>query len=88
MIFGNHDYYDETISRFVNSFPKNVYVFKNNNLNFYELKNINTRIYGMSWTEKFNSNKKFKVELDPNFYNVFLIHEDLDNNENFYLKII
>lgn len=86
MIFGNHDYYDETISRFVNSFPKNVYVFKNNNLNFYELKNINTRIYGMSWTEKFNSNKKFKVELDPNFYNVFLIHEDLDNNENFYLK--
>ena len=74
--FGNHDYLSEDNLFLKVSLPENLYIFKNE-LNYFELSELNTRIYGISY-DSYNFKKDFsQVKLDKNFINIGLFHSDL-----------
>ena len=74
--FGNHDYLsDDNLFLKVN-LPENLYIFKNE-LDYFELSELKTRIYGISY-DSFAFNKDFDdIRLDENFINIGLFHSDL-----------
>ncbi|OLR64085.1 serine/threonine protein phosphatase [Peptoniphilus porci] len=76
MVFGNHDYLSKDNLFLKVDLPENLYIF-NSELDFYELKDLNTRIYGISY-DSYKFKKDFSdVKLDKNFINIGLFHSDL-----------
>lgn len=84
LVFGNHDYLSKDNLFLKVNLPENLYIFKNE-LDFYELSDLNTRIYGISY-DNYNFKKDFsQVKLDKNFINIGLFHSDL--NDERYLPL-
>ena len=76
VVFGNHDYLSSDNLFLKVDLPENLYIFKSD-LDFYELSDLNTRIYGISY-DNYNFKKDFRsVKLDKNFINIGLFHSDL-----------
>lgn len=76
LVFGNHDYFSSDNLFLKVNLPENLYIFKNE-LDFYELSDLKTRIYGISY-DNYNFKKDFsQVKLDKNFINIGLFHSDL-----------
>ncbi|NMW84853.1 DNA repair exonuclease [Peptoniphilus sp. AGMB00490] len=76
LVFGNHDYLSKDNLFLKVDLPENLYIF-NSELDFYELKDLNTRIYGISY-DSYKFKKDFSdVKLDKNFINIGLFHSDL-----------
>ncbi|MDD7352198.1 MAG: DNA repair exonuclease [Peptoniphilaceae bacterium] len=79
VVFGNHDYLSSDNLFLKVDLPENLYIF-NSELDFYELKDLNTRIYGISY-DNYNFKKDFSsVKLDKNFINIGLFHSDLKDD--------
>lgn len=76
LVFGNHDYLSKDNLFLKVRLPENLYIFKNE-LDFYELSDLKTRIYGISY-DNFSFKKDFsQVKLDKSFINIGLFHSDL-----------
>lgn len=74
--FGNHDYLSEDNLFLKVDLPENLYIFKNN-LDYFELSELKTRIYGISY-DSYAFNKNFgDLDLDEEFINIGLFHSDL-----------
>ena len=79
VVFGNHDYLAKDNLFLKVDLPENLYIFKDE-LNFYELKELNTRVYGISYNN-YNFRKEFQeINLDKSFINIGLFHSDLCDN--------
>lgn len=74
--FGNHDYLSEDNLFLKVDLPENLYIFKNN-LDYFELSELKTRIYGISY-DSYSFNRNFgDLDLDEEFINIGLFHSDL-----------
>ena len=74
--FGNHDYLSEDNLFLKVDLPENLYIFKNN-LDYFELSELKTRIYGISYNS-YAFNRNFgDLDLDEEFINIGLFHSDL-----------
>lgn len=74
--FGNHDYLSEDNLFLKIDLPENLYIFKNN-LDYFELSELKTRIYGISY-DSYAFNRNFgDLDLDEEFINIGLFHSDL-----------
>lgn len=74
--FGNHDYLSEDNLFLKVDLPENLYIFKNN-LDYFELSELKTRIYGISY-DSYAFNRNFgDLALDEEFINIGLFHSDL-----------
>lgn len=74
--FGNHDYLSEDNLFLKVDIPENLYIFKND-LDYFELSKLKTRIYGISY-DSYAFNRTFgDIDLDENFINIGLFHSDL-----------
>ncbi|QQE47273.1 Nuclease sbcCD subunit D [Peptoniphilus harei] len=74
--FGNHDYLSEDNLFLKVDLPENLYIFKNN-LDYFELSELKTRIYGISY-DSYAFNRNFgDLDLDEEFINIGLFHSDL-----------
>lgn len=82
--FGNHDYLSEDNLFLKVDLPENLYIFKNE-LDYFELRDLKTRIYGISY-DSFSFKRNFdEIILDDNFINIGLFHSDL--NDERYLPL-
>lgn len=76
IVFGNHDYLSEDNLFLKVNLPENLYIFSNE-LDYFELSELKTRIYGISY-DSFAFKKDFNdIKLDQNFINIGLFHSDL-----------
>lgn len=77
---GNHDpsYSYEGLN-----LVSNIKVFKKDNLRYFEYPQLRTRVYGLAWEKSFYKPRELKVDLDENFYNVLMVHGDLDNQSTY-----
>lgn len=74
--FGNHDYLSEDNLFLKVDLPENLYIFKND-LDYFELSELKTRIYGISY-DSYAFNRNFgDLDLDEEFINIGLFHSDL-----------
>lgn len=74
--FGNHDYLSEDNLFLKVDLPENLYIFKND-LDYFELSELKTRIYGISY-DSYAFNRNFgDLDLDEKFINIGLFHSDL-----------
>ena len=87
IVAGNHDPYTETSVYSNYNFGDNVYVF-GGELSCVELKSLNLRIYGSSFTEKYCEESQLKnVLCDPSFDNILLMHGDANKIKSVYNPI-
>lgn len=76
LVFGNHDYLSKDNLFLKVDLPENLYIFRNE-LNYFEISDLKTRIYGISY-DNFSFKKDFKdLNLDKDFINIGLFHSDL-----------
>lgn len=76
LVFGNHDYLSKDNLFLKVDLPENLYIFKNE-LDYFEISDLKTRIYGISY-DNFSFKKDFKdLNLDKDFINIGLFHSDL-----------
>lgn len=86
LAFGNHDYLSDDNLFLKVDLPKNLYIFKNE-LHYFELSELNTRIYGISY-DNYSFKRDFKeLDLDENFINIGLLHSDLKDERYLPLDI-
>lgn len=73
---GNHDFYNK--SSFIN-FPENVYLFKNNHIEKFEIPQLNLCVYGASFVSRYQKESMLKgfAALDKNKINIMLMHGDV-----------
>ena len=76
IVFGNHDYLSSDNLFLKVDLPENLYIFKSE-LDFFELKELNTRIYGISYDNYSFKRDFYNVKLDKKFINIGLFHSDL-----------
>jgi len=84
VVFGNHDYIsnDNVFNKI--ELPDNLYIFSSN-FSFYQIDELNTRVYGVSYNN-YNFKKDFIIPgLDKNFNNIGIFHTDL--NDERYMKM-
>lgn len=74
--FGNHDYLSEDNLFLKVDLPENLYIFKNE-LDYFELSELNTRIYGISYDSFSFKIDLNDIKLDEKFINIGLFHSDL-----------
>lgn len=74
--FGNHDYLSEDNLFLKVNLPENLYIFKNE-LDYFELSELNTRIYGISYDSFSFKIDLNDIKLDEKFINIGLFHSDL-----------
>ena len=76
LVFGNHDYLSKDNLFLKVDLPENLYIFRNE-LDYFEISDLKTRIYGISY-DNFSFKKDFKdLNLDKDFINIGLFHSDL-----------
>lgn len=84
---GNHDPYTSDSVYNITKWPDNIYIFNNKKLNFIEIPEFSTRIYGSGFNSIYESKGLFKLDniLDDNYINICIMHGDmLGSQENLY----
>ena len=85
-VSGNHDYFDSYNSLFLENSPENFHVFGSENLEVFEKDKL--RVYGISYKDRiFSKDLDLAIKLDDEFFNIFLIHGDLDREESNYFSL-
>lgn len=85
-VSGNHDYFDSYNSIFLENSPANFHVFGSDNLEVFEKDKL--RVYGISYNDRFFSKDiDLEISLDDEFFNIFLIHGDLDRDKSNYFSL-
>ena len=80
---GNHDpYISNTI--YDTEWPENVYIFKSSKINFFEIPEHKTRIYGAGFSDIYELESLFEADnnLDKNYINICTIHGDIYNSQS------
>lgn len=72
---GNHDPFTMG-SPYYSKWPENVYIFKNNYITSFEIKELQTRVWGSAFTDRNNSGVKINKELfkHDDFVNILVTH--------------
>lgn len=85
-VSGNHDYFDSYNSLFLENSPENFHVFGSENLEVFEKDKL--RVYGISYKDRiFSKDLDLAIKLDNEFFNIFLIHGDVDNDKSNYFSL-
>lgn len=85
-VSGNHDYFDSYNSIFLENSPENFHVFGSENLEVFEKDKL--RVYGISYKDRiFSKDLDLAIKLDDEFFNIFLIHGDVDREESNYFSL-
>lgn len=85
-VSGNHDYFDSYNSIFLENSPSNFHVFGSDNLEVFEKDKL--RVYGISYKDRiFSKDLDLSIKLDDGFFNIFLIHGDVDREESNYFSL-
>ncbi|MCI5972545.1 MAG: metallophosphoesterase family protein [Anaerococcus sp.] len=85
-VSGNHDYFDSYSSLFLENSPSNFHVFGSENLEVFEKDKL--RVYGISYKDRiFSKDLDISIKLDDEFFNIFLIHGDVDREESNYFSL-
>lgn len=85
-VTGNHDYFDEFNTIFLNNKPNNLHVFTEDNLSLFEKDGI--RVYGLSYKDRiYKKDFNYDISLDKDFFNILLAHGDLSLNKTNYLDL-
>lgn len=85
-VSGNHDYFDSYNSIFLENSPANFHVFGSENLEVFEKDKL--RVYGISYKDRiFSKDLDLAIKLDDEFFNIFLIHGDVDREESNYFSL-
>lgn len=87
---GNHDPYTIDSPYYDNDWPENVFIFKSKELNFFEFKDLNLRIWGAAFENIYEKSSPFKKipDFDSNFINICVIHGNITNlNNDYYCPI-
>lgn len=85
-VSGNHDYFDSYNSLFLENSPSNFHVFGSENLEVFEKEKL--RVYGISYNDRiFSKDLDLSIKLDDEFFNIFLIHGDVDSDESNYFSL-
>lgn len=82
--FGNHDFLDKSLLLSVEK-PENLYLFLNDELDYFEFSDINTRVYGVSWIKANYQEKIFNFELDKSYHNILILHGVIGQNSEAYM---
>lgn len=85
---GNHDCINQNSLYNLIDWPDNVYIFQNDELTRIEFENINTVVWGLSWTKKQEKrNLVDDIEIENDKINFLVVHGDVFNNNSGYLPI-
>lgn len=85
-VTGNHDYIGEDNRIFFTDKPKNLKIFSSDKVEFFEEKNV--RIYGISYKDRiFKEDFPYGIRLDPNFFNILLVHGVVGEDRSNYLNL-
>ncbi|WP_416335199.1 exonuclease SbcCD subunit D [Anaerococcus sp. DFU013_CI05] len=85
-VTGNHDYFDEYNTIFLNNKPNNLHIFTEENLSLFE--NGKLRVYGLSYKDRiYKNNFPYDLNLDRGFFNILLSHADISPSPTNYLDL-
>lgn len=85
-VSGNHDYFDSYNSLFLKNSPSNLHIFGSDALEMFEKNGV--RVYGISYDDRIFSKKiDMNIDLDKNYFNILLIHGDLDKVDSSYFNL-
>ncbi|WP_297280628.1 metallophosphoesterase [uncultured Anaerococcus sp.] len=85
-VTGNHDYFDEFNTIFLNQKPNNLHIFTDDKISLFEKDGI--RVYGLSYKDRiFNGDFDYDLDLDQEFFNILLAHGDLGLSSTNYLDL-
>lgn len=85
-VAGNHDYIDNYSKIFLRNSPLNFHVFGSDALEMFEKNDL--RVYGISYDDRSFSKKiDLNIKLDSNYFNILLIHGDLDRKASSYFNL-
>ena len=85
-VSGNHDYFDDYNTIFLNNKPNNLHIFTEENLSLFEKENL--RVYGLSYKDRIYKNDfPYDLILDDKFFNILLVHGDISPNPTNYLDL-
>lgn len=85
---GNHDYVSIS-SPYNEKWPDNVHIFLEEKVNFFELKNLKVRVWGMGFNQTYiNDNKIKEIKIkEDDYINLGVFHGQLDSSYNNYHPI-
>lgn len=85
-VAGNHDYFDEYNTLFLKEVPANFHIFGSKEVEVFESPGL--RVYGISYDDRiFKKDIDLNIKLDDNFFNILLVHGDVDNPKSNYLNL-
>ena len=85
-VSGNHDYFDDYNSLFLKESPTNFHVFGSSEIEVFESEGL--RIYGISYDDRiFDKKVNLNINLDDKFFNIFLVHGEIDNKNSNYFSL-
>ena len=85
-VTGNHDYFDEFNTIFLNQKPNNLHIFTDDKISLFEKDGM--RVYGLSYKDRiFNGDFDYDLDLDQEFFNILLAHGDLGLSSTNYLDL-
>lgn len=70
---GNHDPFTAD-SPYCSVWPDNVYIFKKNTIDCFEIRELETRVWGSAFTPLNNSGAKIKIKDDDKLINILVTH--------------
>ncbi|MFM1524138.1 MULTISPECIES: metallophosphoesterase family protein [Helcococcus] len=85
---GNHDYISLD-SPYMEKWPDNTYIFKNQTVEYFEFKEINTRVYGFAFNKSHITTPMLSnfPEIDEKYINLGVFHGQMDETMNAYCPI-
>lgn len=85
-VTGNHDYFDQYNTIFLNNKPNNLHIFTEEKLSLFEKEEL--RIYGLSYKDRiYKKDFPYDLDLDNNFFNILLAHGDIGPSPTNYLDL-
>lgn len=83
---GNHDYIDGKNEIFFLDKPKNLHIFSNERIEFFQHENV--RIYGISYKDRiFDKGFNYNLNLNHDYYNIFIGHGIFNTNNTAYMNL-
>lgn len=88
IVAGNHDYISIG-SRYLEEFPNNVHIFKDDKIETVYLKEFDTYIHGVSFRSSYQRESILdqSKKIDQEAINIFLLHGDITNESSLYNPI-
>lgn len=87
---GNHDYVSVE-SYYNEKWPDNMYIFKKEDIDYFQFDDLNTRIYGMAFNHSHIYERKMQlfreIDVDDKYINIGLFHGQVENKLNSYNPI-